>query len=127
MLRWHNYTVHRTSYPTPLSSTLLMEGTTRMADVEMTLVQPSGASNEVEMPDDVPIGELIPDFISELRLPATQTDGTPVIYKVHSKSLGRELDATETLASAGVPVNSPLLLAPFAIAGASCRIVMLRS
>lgn len=88
-----------------------------MADVAMTLVQPSGATNEVEMPDDVPIGELIPDFISELRLPAIQSDGSPVIYKIHSKGLGRELDATETLASAGVPINSPLLLAPFAIAG----------
>ncbi|HEV7955771.1 MAG TPA: EsaB/YukD family protein [Marisediminicola sp.] len=90
-----------------------------MADVAMTLVQPSGASNEVEMPDDVPIGELVPDFISELRLPTTGSDGNPVVYKIHSKSLGRELDATETLASAGVPVSSPLLIAPFALAGGS--------
>lgn len=88
-----------------------------MADIAMTLVQPSGASNEVEMPDDVPIGDLVPDFISELRLPTTGSDGAPVVYKIHSKALGRELDSTETLASAGVPVSSPLLIAPFALAG----------
>lgn len=88
-----------------------------MADVDMTLLLPSGASNDVEMPDDVTIGELIPDFISELRLPTTGSDGNPVVYKIHSKSLGRELDAHETLAGAGVPANTPLVIAPFALAG----------
>jgi len=88
-----------------------------MPDVPMTLVQPSGATDDVDMPDDVPIGELIPDFVTELRLPTRGSDGSPVVYKVHSKSLGRELTADETLASAAVPENSPLVIAPFAVAG----------
>jgi hypothetical protein len=88
-----------------------------MADVAMVLIQPAGTSNEVEMPDDVPIGELIPDFVSELRLPTSGSDGNPVVYKIHSKALARELAVTETLAEAGVPAGSPLLIAPFALAG----------
>jgi hypothetical protein len=90
-----------------------------MADVPMTLVQPSGATSEVEMPDDVPMGDLIPDFVTELKLPTTGSDGSAVVYKIHSKSLGRELDPSERLVSATVPESSPLLIAPFAIAGAA--------
>ncbi|WP_055748809.1 MULTISPECIES: EsaB/YukD family protein [Frankia] len=89
-----------------------------MADVPMTLIQPSGARTDVEMPDDVPIGELIPEFVTELGLPTTGSDGSAVVYRIHAKSLGRELTGTDTLASAGVPQGSPLLIAPFALAGA---------
>jgi hypothetical protein len=89
-----------------------------MADVPMTLIQPSGSTHDVDMPDDVAIGDLIPEFVTEFRLPATGSDGGPVTYRIHSKSLGRQLDAAETLAGAGVPLNSPLLIAPLAVAGA---------
>lgn len=92
-----------------------------MADVPMMLVQPSGATSEVEMPDDIAIGELVPDFISELGLPTTNSDGEAVVYTIHSKSLGRQLNNDETLADAHVPENSPLLIAPFAIAGSAAN------
>ncbi|MCK9925938.1 EsaB/YukD family protein [Frankia sp. Mgl5] len=90
-----------------------------MADVPMTLIQPSGTTTGVEMPDDVPIGELIPEFVTELGLPTTGSDGSAVVYKIHSKSLGRELTGNETLSDAGVPADSPLVIAPFVVAGAS--------
>ena len=89
-----------------------------MADVPMTLALPSGQTVEIEMPDDVPIGELIPDFVSELRLPTTGSDGAAVVYRIHAKGLAREMDSSETLASSGAPHNSVLLIAPFAVAGA---------
>ena len=89
-----------------------------MADVPMTLIQPSGSKAEIEMPDDVPIGELIPDFVTALQLPARGNDGSAVVYKIHSKVLGRELDSSESLSAADVPQGSPLVIAPFALAGA---------
>jgi hypothetical protein len=90
-----------------------------MTDVPMTLALPSGDTVEIEMPDDVPIGELISDFVSELRLPTTGSDGAAVVYRIHSKGLARELESTETVAASGVPHSSVLLIAPFAVAGAS--------
>jgi len=83
----------------------------------MTVVQPSGLNNYVDMPDDVPMGDLIRELVAELRLPTVQSDGLAVAYKMHSKSLGREIDAAETLASASVPPDSVLYLFPFAGAG----------
>lgn len=90
-----------------------------MADVPMTLIQPSGASVDVEMPDDVPIDDLIPDLVTELRLPTSGSDGAAVVYRIHSKSLGLELSGTDTLSGAGVPANSPLMISPHAIAGST--------
>jgi hypothetical protein len=95
-----------------------------MADVPMTLALPSGETVEIEMPDDVPIGDLIPDFVSELRLPTTGSDGAAVVYRIHAKGLARELESSETVAASGVPHGSVLLIAPFAVAGAAATASM---
>ena len=92
-----------------------------MTDVPMTLNTPAGETMNIEMPDDIAIGELIPDFITSIGLPSSGTDGNPVTYKIISKHLGRELAAQETLAVAAVPAGTSLLIAPHAIAGGRSR------
>ncbi|GAH00849.1 unnamed protein product, partial [marine sediment metagenome] len=62
-----------------------------MAELSVTLVLPSGGTRSAEVPDDVPVKELIPELTTSLELPTTGPDGRPVNYRLDSKALGREL------------------------------------
>ena len=42
-----------------------------MADLPVTLVLPSGGTRSAEVPDDVPVKELIPELSTSLELPTT--------------------------------------------------------
>jgi len=88
-----------------------------MADVPVTLVLPAGGTRSAEVPDDVPVKELLPELASSLQLPVTGPDGRPVSYRVDSKALGRELQEEETLSSAGVPQEDRLILTADVTAG----------
>jgi len=88
-----------------------------MADVKVTVILPTGGVHNAEMPDDVPIGELLPELVTTLSLPTTGPDGRPVGYRVDSKGLGRRLEDEETLASAGVVEDDRLVLTPDVTAG----------
>jgi hypothetical protein len=76
-----------------------------MTDKSVTLVLPSGGSRVAEVPDDVPVKELLPELTTTLSLPTTGPDGRPINYRVDSKALGRELQEEETLAAAQVPAD----------------------
>src|SRR5574337_941525 len=89
-----------------------------MADLNVTLVLPAGGARTAEVPDDVPIRELLPELVSTLELPTTGPDGRPMGYRLDSKALGRELREDETLAAAGVPANDRLILTADITAGA---------
>ena len=71
-----------------------------MADQSVTVVLPSGGSRTAEVPNDVPVKELIPELTTSLELPTTGPDGRPMSYRIDSKALGRELQEEETLTSA---------------------------
>ncbi len=88
-----------------------------MADKPITMVLPAGGTQTAEVPDDVPVQELLPELVSSLKLPTTGPDGRPMNYRVDSKALGRELTESETLAAAGVPDNDRLLLTADITAG----------
>jgi len=88
-----------------------------MADVPVTLVLPAGGTRTAEVPDDVPVKELLPELASSLQLPVTGPDGRPMSYRVDSKALGRELQEEETLSSAGVPQDDRLILTADVTAG----------
>jgi hypothetical protein len=88
-----------------------------MADTNVTLVLPSGGSRTAEVPDDVPVKELIPELATSLQLPTTGPDGRPINYRLDSKALGRELQETETLASAKVPTDDRLMITADITAG----------
>lgn len=89
-----------------------------MPDLEVNVIMPNGGSRKAEVPDDVPVRELITEFTSLLKLPTTGPDGRPMGYRLDSKALGRELKEDETLASAGVPADDRLILTADITAGA---------
>jgi len=88
-----------------------------MADKNITLVLPSGGTRNAEVPDDVPVKELIPELATTLELPTVGPDGRPVSYRLDSKALGRELQEDETLDAAGVPDDDRLMITADITAG----------
>lgn len=88
-----------------------------MADKPITMVLPAGGTQTAEVPDDIPVRELMPELVSTLDLPTTGPDGRPMNYRVDSKALGRELKEEETLAAAGVPDQDRLMLTADITAG----------
>ena len=89
-----------------------------MADIPVTLVLPAGGTRTAEVPDDVPLRELLPELVSLLELPTTGPDGRPMSYRVDSKALGRELQEDESLSEAEVPEDDRLMLTADVTAGA---------
>ena len=89
-----------------------------MADIPVTLVLPAGGTRTAEVPDDVPVQELLPELVSLLELPTTGPDGRPMSYRIDSKALGRELQEEETLADAEVPEDDRLMMTADVTAGA---------
>jgi len=88
-----------------------------MSDKNITLVLPSGGTRNAEIPDDVPVKELIPELATTLELPTVGPDGRPVSYRLDSKALGRELQEDETLDAAGVPDDDRLMITADITAG----------
>jgi ubiquitin-protein ligase len=89
-----------------------------MADIEITIVLPNGGARKAELPDDVSVGELMPELTSLLELPTVGPDGRPMGYRLDSKALGCELNESETLGDAGVPAEDRLILTADITAGA---------
>jgi hypothetical protein len=88
-----------------------------MTDKPITMILPAGGTQTAEVPDDVPVKELLPELVSTLDLPTTGPDGRAMGYRLDSKALGRELQDTETLENAGVPDNDRLMLTADITAG----------
>jgi uncharacterized ubiquitin-like protein YukD len=88
-----------------------------MTDIPVTFVLPSGGTRTAEVPNDVPVKELLPELTTTLELPTTGPDGRPMGYRVDSKALGRELREEETLADAGVPEDDRLIITADVTAG----------
>jgi ubiquitin-protein ligase len=94
-----------------------------MTDVSVTLVLPSGGARAADVPDDVPVKELMPEITSLLELPTVGPDGRPMTYRLDSKALGRELKEGETLSAAGIPQSDRLMLTADITAGAGSNVV----
>ena len=88
-----------------------------MADLNVTLVMPSGGVRAAEVPDDVKLQDLMTELVSVLSLPTIGPDGRPMTYRADSKALGRELKENETLSEAGVPESDRLMLTADITAG----------
>ena len=88
-----------------------------MTDQSVTFVLPSGGSRTADVPDDVPVKELIPELTTSLELPTTGPVGRPTSYRLDSKALGRELQDDETLGDAGVPEDDRLIITADITAG----------
>src|SRR5258706_678154 len=81
-----------------------------MTDLNITIVTPGGGARNADLPDDVTVGELMRELAPLLELPSIGPDGCSVGYRLDSKTLGRELKESETLAIAGIPENDRLML-----------------
>lgn len=90
-----------------------------MAELPVTLILPGGGTRTADVPDDVPVKELVPELTTSLELPVTGPDGRPMGYRIDSKSLGRELKEEETLSGAGVPEGDRLMLTADVTAGSA--------
>jgi len=88
-----------------------------MSDIPVTVILPSGGSRNAEVPDDVPVKDLLPELTTSLELPVTGPDGRPMAYRLDSKALGRELKEDETLSQAGIPQNDRLMMTADVTAG----------
>ena len=88
-----------------------------MSDLNVTFVLPSGGARTAEVPDDVPVRDLMTELISMLKLPTIGPDGRPMAYRMDSKALGRELKEDETLAEASIPDGDRLMLTADITAG----------
>lgn len=89
-----------------------------MPDLPVTIVLPSGGARNAEVPDDIPVREVVSELTTQLKLPTVGPDGRPMGYRLDSKALGRELRADETLAGASVPPSDRLILTADITAGA---------
>jgi ubiquitin-protein ligase len=78
---------------------------------------PSGGARTAEVPDDVPVHDLMTELTSMLKLPTVGPDGRPMGYRLDSKALGRELKDAETLSVASVPDNDRLMITADITAG----------
>ena len=88
-----------------------------MSELDVALVLPSGSTRNAEVPDDVPVKDLVPELTTTLELPTTGPDGQPTNYRLDSKALGRELQDEETLSDAGVPEGDRLMITADITAG----------
>jgi len=57
-----------------------------MADIAVTIVLPSGGVRRADIPDDVPVGDLMAELASLLELPTVGPDGRPMGYRMDSKA-----------------------------------------
>ena len=89
-----------------------------MADIAVTIVLPNGGVRHADIPNDVPIRDLLSELTSLLELPTVGPDGRPMGYRIDSKALGRELLENETLGEAGIPTNDRLMVTTDITAGA---------
>ena len=93
-----------------------------MSDLNITFILPSGGARTAEVPDDVPVHDLMTELTSMLKLPTVGPDGRPMAYRMDSKALGRELKDAETLAAASVPDNDRLMITADITAGAGMSV-----
>ncbi len=77
----------------------------------------SSRCQQVEAPDDVPLGRLLVILVERMNLPLNSPDGQIMSYKLHHKRTGQQLLDGQTLAEAGVRPNDDLRLQPEITAG----------
>ena len=87
-----------------------------MAEIPVQIALPTGVTEEADIPDNVPVGDLLSELVSLLNLPSEGPDG-PVIYRMTLKRTEHQFADNETLADAGVEANDRLLVTTEITAG----------
>lgn len=88
-----------------------------MAQVRVAILDHTGGKKTiVELPDDVPMHQLIPALVSRMDLPVQQA-GNPISYRLDNPETGERLADDETLADAELESGAVLSLFPEVTAG----------
>jgi hypothetical protein len=87
------------------------------SDLRVKVIHAAGCT-ECDVPAEITIGTLVSELVARLSLPRIEsTDGKLLEYRLDSKSLGRRLLESETLASATICANDTLILTVSVLAG----------
>lgn len=87
-----------------------------MSTLQVTIVdQLSGKSFEVQLPDDAPMNQLVPQLLPKLNL---NPQGS---FALQLKRTEKILSPTDTLSSAGVQNGDTLRIVPTSTAAISCH------
>lgn len=76
----------------------------------------TGQSFDVDLPDEIPMGQLLDELTKEMGLPRLGSSGDLAVYEVSSKRTGGTL-RDGSLASSGVKAGDVLLLTSSFVAG----------
>lgn len=77
----------------------------------------SSRCQNVEAPDDVPVGRLLVLLVERMNLPLNSPDGQIMSYKLHHRRTGQQLLDNHTLAEADVRPGDDLRMQPEITAG----------
>lgn len=88
-----------------------------MAQIHISIVdQVGGTKTVVEVPDDVPMNQLIPELVSALNLPVRQ-GGNLISYRLDNTVTSQRMPENATLADHGVESGAIFALSPEVTAG----------
>lgn len=91
-----------------------------MAQIRISIMdQTGGTKTTVEVPDDVPMNQLIPALVGSLNLPARQ-GGNLISYRLDNINNGQRIAENATLAESGVESGTVFSLSPEVTAGGNC-------
>ena len=89
-----------------------------MAKINVLIVDTTGSKEQdATLPDDVPISKIVDKLVELLYLPAVNTAGAPITYKLLHKTTGRHLLDNLTLGQCEVSDGDILRLIPEITAG----------
>ena len=91
-----------------------------MAQIRISIMdQTGGTKTTVEVPDDVPMNQLIPALVGSLNLPSRQ-GGNLISYRLDNINNGQRIAEDATLAESGVEFGMVFSLSPEVTAGGNC-------
>ncbi len=88
-----------------------------MAQIRISILnQTGGTKTVVEVPDDVPMNQLLPALVTSLQLPVLQ-GGNPISYRLDNTGTGERIAEDASLCEAGIQSGAILSLLPEVTAG----------
>ena len=80
-----------------------------MANISVVIIDPTKTRRQkAQLPDDVPMKQLLPALVTKMQLPTTDTQGQPQSYKLNHVSSGDMFGEDETLGDKNVQDDDEL-------------------
>lgn len=78
-----------------------------------------GDEHEIETPLDIRTSEFIDELVAALKLPTTDADHAPIVWRIDDKDTGKTLEEGQTLQAGGVKEGHVLRLIRNVVAGST--------